>query len=310
MVLIKIILGLVLFLFGMKIMSSSLILIAEKKIKSYFLSFSEKPGFAFLVGVIATAFFQSSSLTTVMVVSLVHAKILNLPGAIAIILGANVGTTITAQILAFNIEQYSIYIILLSIAFYINKNLHKVSFILFGLGIMLTGLQIMIQSLSAILETQLLYRVLQLSFYSPLGGIFAGGIAAALIQSSSAIIAFVLTIAKENNIELVICMPIVFGADIGTCITSLIASMTTNIAGRRAAVAHFIFNVFSALIIIIIMPYFIQIVLLTSANLQRQIANGHTLYNLIGGLLFLPIIKPFSNLIIKIIPENNIYINK
>ncbi len=166
----------------------------------------------------------------------------------------------------------------------------------------------MTHSLSLLKSQAILNTILHLASLSPLYGLLAGGFASAIFQSSSAIIAFTIAAAKENSIGLATALPIVFGADIGTCVTSLLASITTNLAGRRAAAAHFIFNIGSALIILLILPPFLKLVLFTSSHLPRQIANGHTLYNLIGGLLFLPLVKPFAGFISKLIPENdNIY---
>ena len=134
-------------------------------------------------------------------------------------------------------------------------------------------------------------------------GVAAGALASALIQSSSTVVAFVMALAKEGNIDLAAGMFLVFGADVGTCLTSLAASGSTNRAGKRAALAHFLFNLASALLVLAAAPLFIKGVYATSASLPRQIANGHTLYNLTGGLLFLPILRPYASLISKFIPD-------
>lgn len=305
MVFVRALLGLLLFLGGMQVMSAGLKAAGQEKMQRLLTSLAEKPLQAFVLGALATAALQSSSVTTVVVVGLVHAGILTLPAGITVILGANVGTTLTAHLIAFEIQQWwGGLLIFLSLLLYgLNRRFRYTCLALLGFGILLTGMQIMTGGLATLKEAGILEKALRLAQASPLGGILAGALASALIQSSSAVTAFVIALAKENAITLTPCLYLIFGADIGTCATSLLASSGTNRGGKRAALAHLIFNGVSALLILIVAPAFVQLVSLTSPHLPRQIANGHSLYNLLGGVLFLPFAKELARLVYLLIPD-------
>lgn len=299
----RLVIGLLLLLSGMKIMSTGLVRSNREKIKSYLSFISSDPKSGFLTGVFITAVLQSSSLTTVLVVGLAHTGILNLKTAIAIILGANVGTTITAQIIAFNIDQYGIFIAVLSLGLYLlSKRLQSIMLVSLGFGILLAGMNFINQGLSSQMITFYDYA-LNASEFSPVWGLLIGVFSAAVIQSSSAVTAFIISLAGNNGIDLTTSLSIIFGSDIGTCLTSLIASLSTNLSGRRVALTHLIFNVIKALIVLSILPYFTLLVMFTSDDISRQIANGHTLYNLSGGLFFLFFINLITKLICWLLPE-------
>jgi phosphate:Na+ symporter len=296
--------GLLLFLMGMKIMGAGLAAVGQEKVQRALASLAEAPLQAFVLGALVTGALQSSSLTTVLVVGLVHGGLLALPAGIAVILGANVGTTLTAHLVAFEIQQFGGILVTLSLlAYLLNQRVRYISLSVLGFGILLTGMHWMTGGLAVLTEAGILEKALELAEVSPLRGILAGSLASALIQSSSAVTAFVIALSKENAAPLAPCLYLIFGADIGTCVTSLLASTGTNRGGKRAALAHLIFNCFSALIILMAAPAFIRIVTLTSPHLPRQVANGHSLYNLLGGLLFLPFVKQLARLVYLLIPD-------
>lgn len=297
-------LGLMLFFAGMRIMSGALRGAATERVRVWLAALSGNPLQGFLLGALTTAILQSSSLTTVLVVGLVHAAILPLPAGIAVILGANVGTTLTAHLLAIQVERLGVFIALAALTAFFLAGKHRFSFLAAaGFGILLTGLDLLTGSLAVFKDMGILEGALKAAEGSPLGGVAAGALASALIQSSSTVIAFVIALAREGAIGLAPGMYLVFGADIGTCLTSLAASGSTNRAGRRAALAHLFFNMVSAFIVLAAGPIFVGLVSATSSYLPRQIANGHTLYNLAGGLLFLPLVRQYAFLIMKLIPD-------
>lgn len=297
--------GLTVFLIGMKILCESMVFVAGDRVKEIIIKLTSNYILGFLIGAIITAILQSSSITTVIVVGLVHAGVVSFQGGIAIILGSNVGTTITGQLLSFDIEDLGLFIILLGMILYFKITNKYVSTAVVGFGMLLAGLNLITHGLSKVFYSDGIVHILRLAEGSPLLGLISGGISALLIQSSSAIIAIVIALGKEGFISLPVGLAVAFGADIGTCFTSLAASLTTNLAGKRAALSHLIFNLTSAAVILALLPFFIELVSLTSNEISRQIANGHTLYNLIGGLLFLPLISPFSEIIKRILPNKN-----
>ncbi len=301
----RLLIGLLLLLSGMKVMSIGLVHSNREKIKSYLSFLSSDPKSGFLAGVFITAGLQSSSLTTVLVVGLAHTGILNLKTAIAIILGANVGTTVTAQIIAFNVDQYGVFITFSSLGLYlVSKRLKSIMLVSLGFGILLVGLNFINQGLSSQMIA-FCNHSLSIVGFSPIWGLLIGLFSAILIQSSSAVTSFVISAAGSNGIELATCFSIIFGADIGTCLTSLIASVSTNLSGRRVALAHLIFNILNAIIALSILPYFTLLVMFTSDNISRQIANGYTLYNLSGGLFFLIFINFFTKIIKRLLPKKS-----
>ncbi len=294
--------GILLFLTGIGLMSRSAASFLGDKTKKAITFYTGNPLRTFFIGMILTAVVQSSSLITVITVGLVHAGALTLKGGIAVILGANVGTTITAQLFSLHVEEYGIYLIFLSGIVYLWKG-KKTAFIFLGLGFVLTGLNLLASGLASFGDPKALRLIFDFASKSPASGVAAGALAAAIVQSSSAVTALVIAFARNGGEELSACLSLVVGADIGTCLTSLLAAVNTNLAGKRAALAHFIFNLVSAVVIAAVLPLFARLISYSSRDISRQIANGHTLFNLIGGLLFLPLIDSLASFVEKVIPE-------
>ncbi|MCK4666373.1 Na/Pi cotransporter family protein, partial [Candidatus Dependentiae bacterium] len=279
-----------------------------------------------MVGTVITAIIQSSSATTVMVVGFCNAGLLNLIQAMGVILGANIGTTITAQIIAFKISQIALPIIGLGMPLYLFSKRNKVKFIgqiLLGFGLLFLGLTIMKDGSVPLKESEQVIKLFgffslksQMPFWGPLFGILVGAFFTVIFQSSSATIGLTLALASAGVIDIYIAVPLIFGENIGTTITALLASIGTNITAKRAALAHTTFNVLGVLLMFILFqvkvagtPIYIFLVnkitpgdILLGENIERHIANSHTLFNVFNSLLFLPFLGLIAMITRKLIP--------
>lgn len=263
---------------------------------------------AFFCGLIFTALTQSSSLTTVMVVGMAEAGLISLAPAIAVIIGANVGTTVTGQLLSFQLQNHALPLTVAGIiilAIVPRSKGKDVGRALTGLGVLLFGLKTMAAALAPLSETALFVAVLQSASHHPLSGILAGAAATALLQSSSAVVGMTLLLAQNGMLTLAAGVSLMIGADVGTCVTSLLAGLGTGVTARRAALAHLLFNVFSVLLILPIFYIFVEVAASMSTTLSRQLANAHTIYNGCGALLLLLLLNPFQCLVERLtVPEN------
>lgn len=244
----------------------------------------------FATGFLATAILQSSSLTTVMVVSLVNAGVITTAQGCGVIIGANVGTTITGQLLSFNLGRLAWPLLGLSLLLSLRPRSGRIRWAapLFGFGLLLLGLNGMTAALAALESSALLGGALAYAAAAPWRGLLAGVAAAVMLQSSSAVIGIVLGLAREGLLTLPVGVSMVLGADLGTCSTALIASIGMGRTARRAAWFHFFFNLISLLLALAFYPYLIRAAVESAAALPRRLANAHLLYNLLGAVVLLP----------------------
>jgi phosphate:Na+ symporter len=307
MLIIRIFCGLVLFLIGMKIMSSGLERLCGSTFAQAVRHFTGSRLSAFLVGILFTAITQSSSLATVIVIGVVDAGIIGLSSAIAVIIGANVGTTVTGQLLSFHLHDYAPYLVAFGglFALFANGGKREAGRSVMGLGVLLFGLQNMASSLSPVMKSSWATAFLQAAGVNPLTGILAGAAVTAVVQSSSAVVGTVITLSKEGVLSLAAGAGILVGADVGTCVTSLLAGLGTGLNARRAALSHLLFNVFSLLLIIPFFPLFVSIAAASADTIPRQLANAHTLYNLSGAVLLLLFLRPFQSLVERLTTAEN-----
>lgn len=297
--------GLGLFVFGMQKMAEGLQNAAGDKLKRILELFTSHPVIAILTGAAATILVQSSSTTTVIVVGLVNTGLLTLTQAVGTIMGANIGTTITAQIVSFNI--YVIALPILGIAGMIHflsrkKSVKYIALSFFGFGMIMLGMNIMSDSVIPLREYPPFLEMLVSMGQQPLLGVIAGCLFTALIQSSMATTSLVLAFSLQGLIDLPSAIAIILGANIGTCITAFLASIGTGLTAKRAAAAHIFFNFFGVIIFIILLKPFTLLVSRTSTNIVRQIANAHTMFNIINTIIFFPFINQFVKFIEWIIP--------
>lgn len=286
--------GLALFLYGMHMMNNGLEAVAGDKMKVFLGRLTTNRWLGVLVGALVTATIQSSSATTVMVVGFVNSGMLTLNQAIWLIMGANIGTTITGQLIAMDIGRIAPVIALFGVAvivFVRNKEIAYLGEITAGLGVLFMGMNMMGAAMTPLSESEDFIKLLT-RFESPLPGIAAGMIFTALIQSSSASVGILQTLAESGAIGLGSAAFVLFGQNIGTCITALLASVGTHKNAKRATLIHIMFNVFGTMVFTIlcyITPLIPILEQLTPKRPSAQIANLHTLFNLVTTLLLLPV---------------------
>ncbi len=257
-----------------------------------------------LVGAGITSLIQSSSATTVMVVGFVNAGLISLIQALGVIFGANIGTTITAQLIAFKLTDYALPIIGLGILTILiaKKKSHKyIGEFLLGFGILFLGLDILTKVVKPLGQYPWFNNLFITFGKNQLLGILAGAIVTAILQSSSVTTGMVLGLAMANLIDLKAAIPLILGCNVGTCVTALLASIRTGISARRAAVAHIMFNVGGVVIFLPFLGFFRNLVAHTSGEIPRQIANAHTLFNVINTIIFFPFIRPYANFLTKVV---------
>ncbi|HSH51947.1 MAG TPA: Na/Pi cotransporter family protein, partial [Bacteroidales bacterium] len=310
--------GLGLFLLGMNMMSDGMQNAAGDKMRAILSQLTNNRFIAIGVGSFITMIVQSSSATTVMLVSFVQSKLMKFRQTIGVILGAGIGTTITAQLIAFKLTDYSL--LMIGIGFILNsffnhgliKNIGKT---ILGFGILFFGMHIMSESMSPLRSFSPFLNLL-ISFENPLLGILVGTLFTALIQSSAAFIGIMIIFATQGFLTLEAAIPLLFGANIGTAVTAVIASIKTNREAKQVALAHTLFKVFGVLVFLFWIPQFAELVRIISPKsfepsgslssmahvMPRQIANAHTFFNIVLTLLVLPLTHQFARLIERLLP--------
>lgn len=301
--------GLGLFLFGIKLMGDSLTKFAGTKIRTYIEKYTSNPIKAVLVGILMTGIMQSSSATTVIAISLVRAGLMSLEQAIGITLGANIGTTVTAILIGFNLDYLSYYIILIGVILYMLATKKKSTYageIIIGFGLLFIGLNMMGGALKDLKNIAGFEDFVVKMSTTPLLATIVGAIITGVIQSSSAIVGIIQSLYQTGAITLEASLGLVFGANIGTTVTALLASIGAGLSAKRTSTFHLVFNIsVSVLFLLLISPYYYLIIFLSekfALNKMMTIAIAHFLFNFIGMLIFLPLINQISKLLHKLIP--------
>ncbi|NLK01093.1 MAG: Na/Pi cotransporter family protein [Clostridia bacterium] len=299
--------GLALFLYGIGIMGEGLQRIAGDRMRKILEVLTGLPLVGVLVGAAVTSIIQSSSATTVMVVGFVNTGLMTLRQAISVIMGANIGTTITAQLIAFKLTDYVLPIIALGFGLYFiskNRQIKYLGYVILGFGILFLGLNTMSDAMFPLRSSQKFTDFILMFGTKPLLGLLTGVIITIMIQSSSATIGILMALSTQGLLPLETAIPILLGDNIGTCITAMLASIGTSLSAKRAALAHVCFNVVGAIIFLLFLPLFKNLVLAFSppGDIARQIANAHTSFNVVNTLLFLPLIGFLETLVTSIIP--------
>ncbi len=297
--------GLGLFIFGMKLMSEGLQRAAGDKLRRMIELLTFNRYIALITGVIVTMLVQSSSTTTVMVVGFANASLMTLNQAVGTILGARIGTTVTAQIIAFRITDAALPLIGVGmiLTFFLRRRLHKnIGQAVLGFGLLFFGLSVMADRLSELRETVAFIELLATFGQYRLLGVLAGALFTALIQSSSAATGVIIVLGSQGILNLDAALALALGTCVGTSVTALLASIGTNVTARRVAVAHILFNTLGALIFVWFLTPVSDMIALTSNDIGRQIAWGHTFFATASTLLFLPLVPVFVRLIKAMIP--------
>jgi phosphate:Na+ symporter len=291
--------GLGLFLYGMNLMGMGLQKAAGEKLKKLIEILTNNRIMGVIVGALVTMVIQSSSATTVMVIGFVNAGLMTLSQAVGVIMGANIGTTITAQLIAFNLTDFAPLAVAIGVGVWIatsKKRAKNLAEILIGFGILFIGMDMMASGLKPLAGNPVFENIIT-SLNDPFLGVLVGLGLTTIVQSSSASIGLLQALASEGLVSLNIAFPILFGDNIGTTTTALISSVGANKTAKRAAVIHFLFNLIGTIIFMTILRKPVEaIVLRISPNdIQRQIANAHTLFNIINVAIQLP----FAGLLVK-----------
>ncbi|NMB09640.1 MAG: Na/Pi cotransporter family protein [Tissierellia bacterium] len=298
-IIIPVIGGLALFLYGMNLMGNGLQKVAGSRLKSIVGALTKNKYIGVLVGVVVTMVIQSSSATTVMVIGFVNAGIMNLSQAVGVIIGANLGTTVTGQIIAFNINSLIPIAIAVGVLLgFISKkdNIKDAGEIFIGFGLLFLGMQTMSDGLNPLTEMPWFTDAI-LKLNNPIIGIPVGIGLTTAVQSSSASIGLLEALGKQGLIGISQAFPVLFGDNIGTTTTALISTVGASKNAKRAGIIHLLFNVVGTIIFMFILrkPVEYLVVRISPGNVARQIANAHTIFNLINVAIQLP----FSGYLVK-----------
>lgn len=301
--------GLGLFLFGMRLMSEGLQRAAGDKLRKMIELLTYNRYIAIVTGIVVTMLVQSSSITTVMVVGFANSGLMTLSRAIGTILGARIGTTITAQIIAFKITEAALPIIGVGVvmAIFLKKKIHRnIGRAIIGFGLLFLGLTVMGGHLSEIKNNPAILELLATFGTNRVLGIIAGALFTAIIQSSSATTGVIIVLSSQGVLSLDAGLALALGSCVGTTATALLSSIGTNVTARRVAVAHAIFNTMGAVIFVWFLGPIADLVRMTSTELPRQIAWGHTFFAVVSTIIYLPFIPLFLKLIIAIVPGEEV----
>ena len=313
--------GLGLFLFGMYLLSEGLKKAAGTKIRSYLALATKNRFIALGIGVLVTSIIQSSSATTVMLVSFVQAGLMSFVQTLGVILGASIGTTITLQLIAFRISDYAL--LILGAGFFLyyfptSKKIKNFGQAILGFGILFFGMDIMSSAMTPLRTFDAFVDIL-LTLENPVLGILIGVLFTALIQSSAAFLGIILVLSAQGLITLEAAIPLIFGSNIGTSVTAFIAAIHTSREAKRVAFAHTLFKIIAVLIFVWWIPSFAELIRTISSSvtgtsslaadnsvLPRQIANAHTVFNVLYAIAFLPFLTPIAKLVVKILPDKEV----
>ena len=301
--------GLALFLYGMQMMSTGLEAAAGNKMKSILEKLTSNRVKGVLVGAAITAVIQSSSATTVMVVGFVNSGLMTLKQAVWIIMGANIGTTITGQLIALDIGAIAPLFAIIGVAvmmFVKNEKVHHISSIFAGLGILFMGMDMMGAAMEPLQESEAFINLMT-KFSNPLIGILVGAVFTAIIQSSSASVGILQALAATGMVPLSSAVYVLFGQNIGTCITAVLASIGMKVNAKRTTIIHLMFNIIGTIIFTIVCmttPYVHLIESITPGDPVAQIANAHTIFNIVTTLILLPFGTQMADIAVKILPDS------
>ena len=309
--------GLALFLYGMNSMSDALQKAAGEKMKKILEFLTKNPIMGVLAGALVTAVLQSSSATTVMVIGFVSAGLMSLPQAISVIFGANIGTTMTAQLMAFKITDYIYPIIFVGFMLYFASKKEKVKnvgLVIFSFGLLFEGIEIMGSVMKPLANSPIFVELMAKVADIPVLGVMLGAVMTLVVQSSSATIAVLQNFASQPGpdgvtsvIGLAGAIPILFGDNIGTTITALLASIGQSKNAKRTALAHSIFNITGSIVFLFLIPVLAKFVQFISPKgpevevISRQIANAHTTFNVVCTLVWLPLIPLMVTIVTTIV---------
>lgn len=298
--------GLYFLLQGMRIMKEGLENLSREKMRRSLAVLTATPVRGALTGTLLTTLTQSSTAISVLSLGFVNAGLMGLEQAVAILLGANVGTCVTVQLISLDLFRLAIPAAMLGLVLWALKGRSPVGQLgraLFGFGLVFTGLWLMAKSLAPLQHASWFTVTIMYLQHNHLLSVLAGVLASALLHSSAAATGIVMLLSNQNLIELPTAVAMVLGNNIGTCITAVLASISGPRAGKQVAAAHVLLNIFGAIIFLPLIKPFALLVGLTAGDLPRQVANAHTIFNVASSLLVLPVVRPFTALIRLLVPD-------
>ncbi len=305
--------GLGLFLFGMKLMSDGLEQVAGARMRSILEFFTQNRFIGMMVGLIFTGIIQSSNATTVMVVSFVNSGLMQLHQATGVILGANIGTTVTGQLIAFNLAEIAPLFVIIGAVMYMffeKPNVKKIGIVLLGFGILFMGLSTMGEKMTSLQDSPQIVALLQ-SMRSPLIAILLGFVVTAVLQSASASVGIIILMAAQGLLAFEVCFFLILGCNMGCCISALLVSLNGNKDAKRAAGIHLLFNIIGSLIVFIILtvaldPICNLFMKISGGDVGRAVANANTLIKVFEVALLFPFMGWIVKLTYVLIPGEDV----
>lgn len=305
--------GLGLFLFGMNFMSQGLQKAAGAKLRSVLTAISKNKYIAVVFGALFTAIIQSSGATTVMVVTFVNAGLMELTQAVGIIFGANIGTTITAQLVSFNLTAIAPMILFVGVVMFLFMKkpiFKKIGEVVIGFGALFMGISMMSGAMSQLNNYPVVINTLA-QLTNPVLAILVGLIITVIVQSSSVTVSILLLMAGQGLVTLPICFYFILGCNIGSCTPAVMAAMDAKKDAKRAALIHVLFNVFGMIIISVILifamePFTAFIQAISGSDIKRSVANTDTIYKVFQTIIFLPVSTQFIKLVNRLVPGDDV----
>lgn len=288
----------------MRILRQGLHSFAGHRLRQALLWMTSSPWQGFWSGAISTALLQSSTALTVMAVSFVDAELLPFENTMALILGSNIGTTMTTQLLAFPLDRLTPYIMILGALGYLFLP-HRGRFLslsIFGLGILFFALSLLQAGMAPLANLPFIQQFLRQLGDNHLQGVLAGTVLSALLHSSSAATGIVMLLAQDGWLTLPTALAFIFGANIGTCFTAVLAALGSSRAAQRVALYHVLLNVFGVIFFLPFVGLLAHGLTLIGGSLARQVANAHTFFNLLSSILAFPLLALSTRLLKKILP--------
>lgn len=298
--------GVALLLFGMRFMKDGLEKAAKTRIRKAIQTLTKTPLIGFITGTVITALVQSSTAVTVITIGFVNAGVLRFQQAVGIVLGTNVGTCITAQMISFKLEEIALPAIGLGSLMMLvptRKSIQHIGRSIVGFGVAFLGINIMSDSLEPLKHSHEFINLLGKVSANSLLGVIAGTLFTALIHSSATTTGVVIALSRIGLIDLTTAIAIILGSNIGTCITGVLAAIGTPAGAKQVAVAHVLLNVIGVALMLPFISPFADFVSTTASSLPRQIANAHTFFNIFSSLAVLPFSRQFAALVQRVVPE-------
>lgn len=297
--------GLALFLFGIRNLSAGMEKLAGDQIQKWLDRVTNNPFKSAIFGTGATALIQSSGLLMVTMIGLINANLMTVEQAISVMLGQEIGTTLTAQIVTLELGDYRLILVILGVIFLELTDRYdwkKFGEIFMGLGIIFVGMSYMAHAFDALVQIPWVAASLSMMGQYPWLGILAGLVTTSITQSSTAVTSMTVAMGMSNAINLQAAVGIILGANIGSCVTGLIAALRLSPTARQASLAQILINITGVLLFLPFIPQYTELIRHTSILLPRQIANAHTIFNVTVSLLMFPFVKQIARLVRKLVP--------